>query len=136
MGHSQGAFEVARCYQHGMGCEVNHKEALVIYYFVTFQWEANSVEAIGKLADAFAKGIGVLKNYIFSYALSNFAAAAGYEPSIKTRDEIETIMTPEQIGKAQQLSCEWSNISDIEGCTLFPNWITDEPRIFEIRRRK
>jgi TPR repeat protein len=51
------------------------------------------------------KGQGVSKNFVESYAWFNLAAT-GIEKAAKYRQELEKIMTPSQLEKAQDLSAE------------------------------
>jgi len=50
------------------------------------------------------KGQGVPQNYIKAYAWFNIAAAQGDENARENRDRVSDLMTPQQIGKAQELS--------------------------------
>lgn len=77
LGHFETPFMLAQYYQHGIGCDIDPRQTITIYYHIAFSSNLNSIEAIGFLADCFSQGTGVLKNYIFAYALSNYGAAEG-----------------------------------------------------------
>ena len=75
----------------------------------------------------YGDGLGVPKNYVFAYALSNFAAAAGEEKAITLRDWLEAKMSPEQIGKAQDMTHQWNDLSQIKDHKFFPDWMNEPP---------
>lgn len=128
LGHHAAVLDLARCYQHGLGCDKSlPRETASIYYQQTFVVGILANECLGKLAGMFADGVGLPKNYVFAYALSNFAGAAGDVGSIALRDSLEAKMSPEQIGKAQDMSQEWSDLSQIKDHKLFPDWMREPP---------
>ena len=128
LGHYAAALDTARCYQLGIGCDENSAgEAATIYYHQAFDDKVRSYESLGKLADFFAQGVRVPKNYVFAYALSNFAGAAGNDYASALRDYLETKMSPEQIGKAQDMTHEWNDLSQIKDHKFFPDWMREPP---------
>ena len=56
-----------------------------------------------------------------------FRAAAGADGAIALRDSLEAKMSPEQIDKAQDMSQEWNNFSQINDHKFFPDWIREPP---------
>jgi TPR repeat protein len=128
LGHYAAALNLARCYQLGIGCnESLPRETASIYFHQAFVVGVLADECLGKLAGMFADGVGLPKNYVFAYALSNFAGAAGDDGAIALRDSLEAKMSPEQIGKAQDMSQEWSDLSQIKDHKLFPDWMREPP---------
>ena len=139
LGHYAAASNAARFYQLGIGCDKDGvNEAGIIYYHLAFTDEHRSIESLAKLAEFFANGVRVPKNYIFAYALSNFSSSVGVDATCALRDSLETKMSPEQVGKAQDMSLEWSCLSQIKdhkffltGCVSFPNICTWRKRLMQ-----
>ena len=52
----------------------------------------------------YANGEGVPEDYVFGYAWLNLAAAQGHELAREGKDNLQTLMTPDQIARAQELS--------------------------------
>jgi len=52
-------------------------------------------------------GVGVPRDYVFSYAWLNIAAAAGEDSAMEWRDNLEEKMTKTQIAEAQRLASRW-----------------------------
>ena len=52
----------------------------------------------------YAKGEGVLEDYVLAYARLNLAAAQGHKNAVKAKDNLRLRMTAEQIARAQELS--------------------------------
>ena len=129
LGHYAAAINLARCYQLGIGCDESRpRETASIYYHHAFVVVRRAHECLGKLAGMFADGVGLPKNYVFAYALSNFAGAAGDDGAIALRDSLEAKMSPEQIGKAQDMTQEWSDLSQIKVHKFFPDWMREPPK--------
>lgn len=128
LGHYSAAFELARCYKHGIGCDEKlPRETASIYYYQAFTGGILAHKGLTELARMYGDGVGVPKNYVFAYALSNFAAAAGEEKAITLRDWLEAKMSPEQIGKAQDMTNEWNDLSQIKDHKFFPDWMNEPP---------
>jgi len=128
LGHHAAPFDLARCYQLGIGCDESlPREMASIYYHQAFVVGVRAHECLGKLAGMFGDGVGLTKNYVFAYALSNFAGAAGDYGAIELRDSLEAKMSPEQIGKAQDMTQEWSNFNQIKDQKFFPDWMREPP---------
>lgn len=64
-----------------------------------------------KLGESYALGRGVLQDYILAHMWLNLASAQDKRASpgeaAKSRDEVATKMTPDQIAEAQRLAREW-----------------------------
>ena len=52
-------------------------------------------------------GTGALQNYVTAHMWFNIAAANGAEDAGSNREAVAKKMTPEQIGKAQQMAAGW-----------------------------
>jgi hypothetical protein len=117
----------------GIGCDKDGvNEAGIIYYHLAFADKHRSVESLAKLAEFFANGVRVPKNYIFAYALSNFSSSVGVEEACALRDSLETKMSPEQVGKAQDMSLEWNCLSQIKDHKFFPDWMRELPEYMHL----
>ena len=68
------------------------------------QGDANAQYDLGIL---YAKGRGVLRDYVQAHMWASLAAAQNQENATKLRDFLAELMTPEQIAEAQRLAREW-----------------------------
>ena len=128
LGHHSAAFDLARCYQFGIGCDEElPRETASIYYHQAFIVGNLVHKNLAALAEMYADGVGVSKNYVFAYALSNFAGATGEDKAITLRDSLEAKMSTEQIGKAQDMTQEWNDLSQIKDNRFFPDWMREHP---------
>lgn len=127
------ALDLARCFQFGIGCdEPCPREAAAIYYHHAFVRKTHGHSHVVKLAEFFANGIAVPKNYVFAYALSNFAGTDGDEHAISLRDSLETKMSHDQIGRAQDMTVEWGDLSDAKDYKFFPDWMREPPEYTQL----
>ena len=127
------ALDLARCFRHGIGYdEASPREAAAIYYHHAFVVNTHGYSHIFRLAECFANGIAVPKNYVIAYALSNFAGANGDEDGSALRDSLESKMSQEQIGKAQNMTMAWGDLSDIKDCNFFPEWMREPPEYTQL----
>jgi len=55
----------------------------------------------------YAEGKGIAQDYVEAHMWFNLAAAQGREEAWIARDWLGTIMTPDQIAKAQRRAREW-----------------------------
>jgi TPR repeat protein len=55
----------------------------------------------------YATGQGVPQDYVLADMWFNLAAAAGNADGDKSRTDVETLMTPEQIVEAKRRASEW-----------------------------
>lgn len=58
------------------------------------------------LGGMYAKGEGVLEDYVQAYTWFILAAAQGEERAFKLKDELRLAMTSEQVAEAQKLAAE------------------------------
>ena len=73
--------------------------------------EDGDADAQFGLGVMYAKGEGVLENYVKAYAWWNLAAAQGHKDAIKAKASLRKDMTAEQVAEAQKLSVElWERI--------------------------
>ena len=77
--------------------------------------EQGSASAQYNLGVMYYNGQGVPQNYQLAYMWFSRAAAKGVERAASARDKAAGNMTPEQIGRAQQLSAECFN-RNYQGC--------------------
>ena len=68
--------------------------------------EKGDARAQHNLGNKYAKGEGVLEDYVTAYAWLNIAAANGIADANKAKLSLRTNMTPDQIAKAKELSKE------------------------------
>ena len=59
------------------------------------------------LGASYYNGLVVPQDFVLAYMWFNLAAAQGDENAGKTRDQVASRMTPEQIAEAQRLAREW-----------------------------
>jgi TPR repeat protein len=91
-------------YQNGHGTPQDYKEAIKWW---TKAAEQGDVHAQFNLGVAYARGAGTPQDYVMAHMLWNIAAANGDEGAKSNRDEVEGMMTPNQIEQARQLAKEW-----------------------------
>lgn len=132
LGHDSFNSRLADYYQNGIGCEADPQEAAIINFHSAFRSNAHSYSNLLSLAKIYSQGLVVAKNYVFAYALTNFSAAAGNKASAEFRDELEIKMSPEQIGKAQELSLQWEELDDIKTSKFFPEWLSSKPAFLDL----
>lgn len=96
-------FRLGLMYYNGEGVPKNDREAIKWFRKAAEQGHASAQHNMGYM---YYNGYGVTKNHVRAYAWMSLAAAQGAEDSAKTRDEIATEMTPEQIAEAQKLAAE------------------------------
>lgn len=123
---------LADYYQNGIGCEADPREAAIIHFHSAFSSNTYSYSSLLSLAEIYNQGLVVAKNYVFAYALTNFSAAANHKASAEFRDELEVKMSPEQIGRAQELSLQWDKLDDIKANKFFPEWLSSKPAFLDL----
>lgn len=99
-------------YEKGQGVLQDYKEAVRLYRLAADQ---GNVPAQSNLGSMYANGHEVLQDYARAHMWWNLASAAGNATSIKNRDKVAKLMTPQQIEKAQELAkaCQARNF---KGC--------------------
>ena len=63
----------------------------------------------------YREGIGVIQNYLYSHMWLNIAASNGAIGAGISRDNMNELLTPQQLERAQQLAREWV-AKDYKGC--------------------
>jgi len=82
-----------------------HRLYLFTHLFIlALQGDADAQFALGTM---YHNGQGVTRDYVLSYKWLNRAASGGDETARKALNELEKVMTPEQIAEAQKLSREF-----------------------------
>ncbi len=73
----------------------------------TMAAEQGHADAQFNLGLMYARGEGVLLDYVLAYMWFNLAAAQGNEEAPKIRGIVAEYMTPDQIAEAQRMAREW-----------------------------
>ncbi len=64
-------------------------------------------EAQNNLAACYANGQGVPRDFVQAYKWFTISLANGNTYSARYRDQLATMMTPDQLAEAQRLAREW-----------------------------
>ena len=99
-------------YSDGRGVPQNYAEAARLYRLAAEQGNALAQFNLGVM---YGNGQGLPQNYQLAYMWFNLAAGKGIEGAASVRDWVAGNMTPEQIGRAQQLTAECFN-RNYQGC--------------------
>jgi TPR repeat protein len=91
-------------YGSGEGVPEDNEQAVFWYRKAAEQGNRLGQAALG---EEYRFGQGVQKDFVQAHKWFNLAAARGYVEAGKMRDELTTLMTGEQIARAQQLAREW-----------------------------
>ena len=91
-------------YEEGLGVLQNYKEALKWYRLAA---EKGNNLAQYNLGHMYEEGLGVPQDYVFAHMWFNIAAANENEHAIDNRKRVAKKMTPQQIGKAQEMARNW-----------------------------
>jgi uncharacterized protein len=97
-------FNLGYFHENGLGTQQDYPKARWFYEKAAARGFAAAMCNLGVLD---MNGRGVPQNYVEAYKWLNLAAAQGDQSSIKNRDLILGLMTPEQIAEAQKQSAEW-----------------------------
>ena len=89
-------------YENGQGVEKDYAEAVKWYRKAA---EQNFAEAQTNLGFGYASGQGVEKDYAEAYAWYNIASKTSADAA-KNRDDLEKIMSPQQVADAQKRTKE------------------------------
>ena len=108
-GDTSGQFELGLAYRNGLGVPKDYAESVKWFLIGA---EAGDQMSQAELGACYEKGEGVPKDYVEAYKWYNLAAShggghIGQMAEIVRKDyliNLETVMTPEQIAEAQQLS--------------------------------
>lgn len=91
-------------FYHGHGVPQSYIEAAKWYRKAAEQGDAITQSTLGQM---YSKGEGVPRDYVQAYFWFNLAIAGGFEKARKYRDQLEPVMTHDQVARAQRLSSEW-----------------------------
>jgi uncharacterized protein len=105
-------FNLGIMYTKGEGASTNHAEAAQCYRRAADHGLAGAQFNLGMM---YAEGKGVSQDYVRAHIWLNLAAmqlpSSGTNQrnsTVDARDRVESKMTPQQIGEAQQLAFEWT----------------------------
>lgn len=102
-GHPSSQHFLAKAYEEGNGVIRNYSEAAKWYQKAAFQGDGMAMHG---LATLYAKGLGVPKDLVKAYAWNNVSATQGWGMAKTYREELEKMMSKDQIDKAQKMSVE------------------------------
>jgi len=91
-------------YQFGNGVPQNYAEAANWFRRAADQGRAVAQVVLGQM---YYSGRGVPKDFVAAYMWLSLAAAQGDYDAARTRDQVATFMTDEQISEAQKLAHDW-----------------------------
>ncbi|MGU9962712.1 MAG: tetratricopeptide repeat protein [Candidatus Halichondribacter symbioticus] len=100
-GHPGAQYNLALLYANGKGVPQDYKEAAKWY---TLSAEQGAPLAQNNLGLMYDEGLGIPQNYVLAHMWYNLAASNGSELAPGNRNGVAKKMTPEQIGKAQDLA--------------------------------
>ena len=111
-GNPDAQYNLGFMYSNGEGVVQDYKEAVRWYTLA-----ARQGNAVGQLNLGFmySTGRGVLQDFNRGHMWLNIAAIGGDKVSIKNRDIVASLMTPEQIEQAQRMARECLN-SKFKNC--------------------
>ena len=103
-GHGQAQYFLGVAYNMGRGVEQDNKEAVK-------WWTLSADQGVAKsqivLAAAYIRGAGVDKDFVQAHKWFGILVANGEEKLRQYRDNIETVMTPEQLAESRKLTQAW-----------------------------
>ena len=102
-GTVRSQYNLGWMYEQGEGVTKDYKEAMKWYHIAA---EQGDVSSQSKLGYAYGVGQGVTQDQVIGYMYSYIAAANGDEVAKNNRDFAVTIMTSEQLIKANSLARE------------------------------
>ena len=91
-------------YDKGLGAAQDYAEAVKWYRRAAEQGFADAQYNLGVM---YSKGQGVAQDYVQAHKWLNLAATKGDSDSVKGRNIVARVMTPQQIAEAQRLAREW-----------------------------
>jgi len=107
-GHPRAQSALGFAYHKGSGVPQNYSEAVKWYRMAA---EKGNAIAQFNLGNAYYKGNGVPQDFVLSYFWYSLSASnrtgEGHDRSAEARDESAGKLTPDQLGKAQQMTREW-----------------------------
>ncbi|MBM3583865.1 MAG: sel1 repeat family protein [Alphaproteobacteria bacterium] len=103
-GLAEAQFGLGFMYYHGRGVPQDDVEAVKWFRLAAEQGLAQAQVNLGAM---YAIGQGVPQDYVQAHMWLNLGGSAGYADSVKHRDTIAALMTPNQIAEARRLANEW-----------------------------
>lgn len=103
-GKAYAQFNLGKMYAKGKDVPQDDLEAVKWYRKAAEQGHGSAQNNLGV---KYSKGEGVLQDYVQAYMWFSLAEAKRIAVGRKNRDEIEKLMTPEQIAEAQKLARDW-----------------------------
>jgi hypothetical protein len=117
-GHPKAQSSVAFLYLNGLGVPVNQVEGIK---WLRLAARNGDDVAQFNLGNAYFKGVGVQQDYVKSHSWYALAVAQGEHQSLKKRDEIAKLLTPEQIAESKILSKKlYNQQKNIDGQIAHP----------------
>ncbi|OSM02382.1 putative Sel1-like protein [Magnetofaba australis IT-1] len=105
-GFAQAQFYLGIFYATGKGVPQNFSEAAKWYLLAAEQWFAPALVNLGVL---YAKGDGVTKSFIQAHKWFDLARQKNPVSGLRNLEQLESMMTPEQIEEARSLTRAWLN---------------------------
>ena len=102
-GHAGAQVDLALMYGKGEEVPQDYQESAKWFRQAA---EQGHVEAQAILGGSYLLGRGVPQSFIKAHAWMNLAAAQGDKEAVKNRNGLETLMTPAQLDRAQELAAE------------------------------
>jgi len=102
-GHPSSQHFLAKAYEEGNGVIRNYSEAAKWYQKSALQGDGMAMHGFAGL---YAKGLGVPKDLVKAYAWNNVSATQGWGMAKTYREELEKMMSKDQIDEAQTMSVE------------------------------
>jgi TPR repeat protein len=102
-GYAKAQYNLGRQYNTSQGVQQDYAQARNWWLKAAAQGHAKAQLSLGTL---YALGQGVPQDFVQAHMWVNIAAQ-GLENSVKARDLLIKIMTPEQIAEAQRLARQW-----------------------------
>jgi TPR repeat protein len=103
-GHARAQYSLGNMYFLGYGVTPDLGEALKWFSRAVAQGESHSRHRLGQM---YEKGVGVEKDYVKAYMWFSLAVDGGVRKSIRSRNFLADLMTPEEIDDARRLASEW-----------------------------
>ena len=91
-------------YDHGKGVVENDKQAIHWYRKAAVQNHAPAQSNLGVL---YAKGEGVMQDFIVAHMWFNIASSSGYKKAIEMRALFTKYLTSTQQSESEELAKEW-----------------------------
>ncbi len=108
-GHAKAQRNLGIMYNEGQGVPQDYAEAVKWYRRAAEQGLARAQNNLGGM---YRDGVGVPQDYVqahkwYSLAITRSSPGEDLNPLVSARDNVEALMTPEQIVEAQRLAREW-----------------------------